>query len=206
MNRGRLITLEGGEGAGKSTNARYIQLWLRQRGRDVVITREPGGSPLAESIREIVLRDWTEHVPAVTEVLLMFAARAAHLKSTIIPALDAGKDVICDRFIDSSYAYQGGGKGIPMADIEQLERMVMPDVQPALTLVFDLDPVHGIERTLRRGEQNRFEAESIAYMQRVREVFLKRARALSARYAIIDAGLPLDRVQTDLLKVLEERL
>lgn len=206
MNRGRLITLEGGEGAGKSTNARFIQAWLQQQGRDVILTREPGGSPLAEAIREVVLRDWAEHLPDVTEVLLMFAARAAHLNNIIFPALDAGKDVVCDRFVDSSYAYQGGGKEFPMAQIEQLEKMVMPDFQPTLTVVFDLDPALGIERTQRRGEQNRFEAESFAFMSRVREIFLLRAKASPQRYAVVNAGRTLDAVQTDLRAILEQRL
>lgn len=206
MNRGRLITLEGGEGAGKSTNARFIQAWLQQRGRDVLLTREPGGSPLAEAIREVVLRDWAERLPDVSEVLLMFAARAVHLNNIILPALNAGKDVVCDRFVDSSYAYQGGGKGFPMTYIEQLERMVMPHFQPTLTLVFDLDPVFGVERTRRRGEQNRFESESRAFMNRVREIFLLRARTIPRRYAVIDAGQSLDLVQSDLRKILEQHL
>jgi dTMP kinase len=113
--RGRFITLEGGEGAGKSTQARFIRDWLVERGRDVVLTREPGGSPLAEAIRSLVLGDWAEGVTPATEALLMFAARAAHWHTTIAPALDAGKDVVCDRFVDSSYAYQGAGKACPIA-------------------------------------------------------------------------------------------
>jgi dTMP kinase len=206
MSHGRLITLEGGEGAGKSTNARVIKSWLEQQGREVVLTREPGGSPLAEAIREVVLSDWTEGLPGVTEVLLMFAARAAHLHHTILPALTAGKDVVCDRFVDSSYAYQSAGKGFPTDKVAQLEQMVMPGFQPTLTLIFDLDPAIGLERTQQRGQQNRFEAESLTYMQRVRNAFLARAQAEPGRYAIIDAARPLDAVQSDLIKILEQRL
>lgn len=198
--------MEGGEGAGKSTNARFIKAWLETRGRDVVLTREPGGSPLAEAIREIVLHQWHEGLPDVTEVLLMFAARAAHLKNIIYPALDAGKDVVCDRFVDSSYAYQGAGKGFPVEQIRQLEQMVMPDLQPTLTIIFDLEPSIGIERTQKRGVQNRFEAESLEYMRRVRMMFLARADANPERYAVVDAGRALNLVQADLHAVLEHRL
>ena len=206
MSRGRLITLEGGEGAGKSTNAHFIKSWLEARGREVVLTREPGGSPLAEAIRAVVLREWSEGLPGVTEVLLMFAARAAHLNHTILPALAADKDVVCDRFVDSSYAYQSAGKGFPQAQVAQLEQMVMPGFQPALTLIFDLDPTLGLQRTQQRGEQNRFEAESLAYMQRVRNLFLSRAQAAPQRYAVLDAARTLDAVQSDLKKILEQRL
>jgi dTMP kinase len=206
MSNGRLITLEGGEGAGKSTNARFIKGWLETRGREVILTREPGGSPLAEAIREVVLRDWAEGLTDMTEVLLMFAARSAHLHHTVLPALNADKDVVCDRFVDSSYAYQCAGKGFPEAQLRQLEQIVMRGLQPALTLIFDLDPVLGLQRTEQRGNQNRFEAESLAYRQRVREMFLVRSRAMPQRYAVLNAGRPLQAVQADLEKILEQRL
>lgn len=206
MTPGRLITLEGGEGAGKSTNARYIQTWLEQRGRSVLLTREPGGSPLAEDIRHLVLKDWDEGMPGACEILLMFAARSAHLQNTILPALNAGKDVICDRFIDSSYAYQGAGKGVPLDHIKALEDIVMSGFSPALTVVFDLDPESGIRRTQLRGEQNRFEWQTPDYLRRVRAMFLERAQAHPARCAVLDAGRPLDQVQADLARILQERL
>lgn len=206
MKTGHLITLEGGEGAGKSTNARYIQSWLSSRGREAILTREPGGSPLAEAIRQVVLQDWPEGLSGTTEILLMFAARDAHLRGTILPALQSGKDVICDRFIDSSYAYQGAGKGIAYDSIAQLEALVMPRFQPDLTIVFDLDPQQGLERTRQRGAQNRFESESLDYMRRVRETFLKRAQQHPERYAILDAGRSLDLVQQDLKGILEKSL
>jgi dTMP kinase len=206
MKPGRLITLEGGEGAGKSTNARYIQSWLEQRGRAVLLTREPGGSPLAEAIRDVVLRSWPEGMPPVTEALLMFAARAAHLRNTIQPALNAGADVVCDRFVDSSHAYQGAGNGFPPAALETLEKMVLEDFRPDLTIVFDLDPKLGLQRARSRGEQNRFEDETLAFMQRVRDCFLERARATPARYAVLDAGRELVQVQSGLERILESRL
>ena len=206
MIRGRFITLEGGEGAGKSTNARLIRSWLEQRGRSVVMTREPGGSPLAEAIRQVVLQRWDEGVPPLTEALLMFAARSAHLEATVLPALASGKDVICDRFVDSSYAYQVAGKGFPLQQLQALEQMVLGDLQPDLTIVFDLDPELGVARARSRGDQNRFEDETLAFMQRVRLAFLERAQAHPGRYAVLDAGRGLEQVQGDLTQILEARL
>lgn len=206
MQRGRFITLEGGEGAGKSTNARFIKAWLEQRGREVILTREPGGSELAEAIRAVVLQSWSEGMPPMTEALLMFAARSAHLEATVLPALEAGKDVICDRFVDSSYAYQGAGNGFSVAKLKSLEEMVLGDFRPDLTIIFDLDPNIGLQRARSRGDQNRFEDETVAFMQRVREAFLQRAKAEPVRYAILDAGRELEVVQKDLLRILELRV
>lgn len=206
MSRGRFITLEGGEGAGKSTQARAIRDWLQSRGREVVLTREPGGSPLAEAVRELVLRDWAEGIDVNTEVLLMFAARAAHLKQTIEPALAAGRDVICDRFVDSSYAYQGAGKGLAANHLQALEALVLGDFRPDLTLLLDLSPQLGLARAHHRGEANRFEAESLAFMQRVRDCFLARAQAAPQRYVVIDAAQELTDVTAQILRVLEQRL
>ncbi|HSW11509.1 MAG TPA: dTMP kinase [Solimonas sp.] len=204
--RGRFIVLEGGEGAGKSTHAASIRDWLQARGREVVQTREPGGSPLAEGIRKLVLESWTEGISAETEVLLMFAARAAHLRATILPALAAGKDVVCDRFVDSSHAYQGAGKGVDAEHLLALQRLVLKDLQPDLVLLFDLPPEQGLARARHRGDANRFEDESLAFMRRVRECFLQRAREGGARYAVIDAAPPLEAVRQQLLGVLESRL
>lgn len=205
MSRGRFVVLEGGEGAGKSTNALFVESWLKSRGRKVLLTREPGGAPLAEAIREIVL-GWSGQMPAQTELLLMFAARSAHVQKTILPALLAGVDVVCDRFVDSSYAYQGAGRGVPQAHIEGLERLVLGDLRPDLVIVFDLDPEAGLARARRRGEENRFEAEQLAFRQRVRAAFLERARVDAARYAILDAGRELAAVQSGLARILEQRL
>lgn len=203
---GRFITLEGGEGAGKSTAAQFIQDWLHARGRAVVRTREPGGSPLAEAIRKVVLADWAEGMPAKAEVLLMFAARAAHLAATVRPALAKGEDVVCDRFVDASYAYQGEGRGVPVAQLEQLERYVLAELKPDLTLLFDLDPEQGLQRAKGRGDTNRFEAEALDFQNRVRAAYLQRAAAQPQRYAVIDAAAPLVEVQAALAQVLEQRL
>ena len=196
--QGRFITLEGGEGAGKSTAAGYIRDWLSAQGRTVVMTREPGGSPLAEAIRE--------GVPPESEVLLMFAARAAHLSATIWPALARGEDVLCDRFVDASYAYQGEGRGVPLERLAQLEDYVLKGFAPQLTLVFDLPPEQGLARARSRGDANRFEAEAMAFQERVRAAYLARAAAHPERYAVIDAGAPLEAVKTAVLSVLEARL
>lgn len=203
---GRLITLEGGEGAGKSTHCRFIADWLQARGRQVTVTREPGGSPLAEAVRGIVLQDWAEGTTPETEVLLMFAARAAHWHATIAPALALGVDVVCDRFVDSSYAYQGGGRGLDPRHLQALEALVLGGARPDLTLLLDLEPQLGLARARQRGDANRFEAQNLAYMTRVREAFLARARAEPGRFAVIDAAQPLDRVRQALVRVLEERL
>lgn len=205
MSRGRFIVLEGGEGAGKSTNARFIQSWIHARNRKCIVTREPGGSAAAEAIRELVL-GWAGEMPAQTELLLMFAARSAHLATTIGPALRDDTDVICDRFVDSSYAYQGAGRGIPVAQIKLLEQMVVGDCQPDLVIVFDLEPEAGLARAGKRGEQNRFESEHLEFQHRVRNIFLERARSVPQRYAIIDAGRALIDVQADLAQILEQRL
>lgn len=203
---GRFITLEGGEGAGKSTQARFIRDWLLARQRSVVLTREPGGSPLAEAIRGLVLADWPEGIAAETEALLMFAARAAHVRTTILPALQAGSDVICDRFTDSSYAYQGAGKGVSDTALAALEALSLGNLRPDLTIVFDLPPQIGLARAQARGEANRFEAETLDFMERVRAAFLARARREPDRYAIIDASADREDVQRVLVQLLESRL
>lgn len=204
--RGRFIVLEGGEGAGKSTHIRSVRAWLEQRGREVVQTREPGGSPLAEAIRGVVLGDWPEGIDTATETLLIFAARAAHLHALIRPALAQGKDVVCDRFVDASYAYQGAARGLGTDAIAMLERFTLDSLRPDLVLLLDLDPALGLQRAKRRGEENRFEAETLDFMARVRAEYLRRAAAEPARYAVVDAAQPLPQVAADLQRVLEVRL
>lgn len=202
--RGRLITLEGGEGAGKSTHARYVKEFLERQGRRVVLTREPGGTPLAESIRNVLLDKNSQSMSSMTELLLMFAARAAHVEELIRPSLESGTDVICDRFVDASYAYQGGGRGIPRERISALESWVLGKLQPARVFVFDLPPALGLKRTGLRGEQNRFEAESIAFLERVRQTYLARAQQSPQRYRIIDASGSIQDVQKQLALALED--
>ena len=204
--RGHFITLEGGEGAGKSTQARFIRDWLVERGREVVLKREPGGSPLAEAILGLVLGDCAEGIDASTEVLMMCAARAAHWRATIAPALDAGKDVICDRFVDSSYAYQGAGKGIADDRLRVLEALAIGDARPDLTVLFDIEPELGLQRTRERGDENRFEQETMEFMERVRAAFLARAQAEPQRFVVIDATRDAAAVSADLAQRLDERL
>jgi dTMP kinase len=203
---GRFITLEGGEGAGKSTQAAFIAQWLEARGRTVVRTREPGGSPLAEAVRGLVLADWTEGVTPETELLLMFAARAAHVSHLVRPALARGDDVLCDRFVDASWAYQGAGRGIADEHLRALEKLALGALRPDLTLLLDLPVEIGLARAKSRGDANRFEAENLAFMNRVRGAYLARAQAERARYALIDASLSLADVQEQIQRVLEERL
>lgn len=206
---GLFITLEGPEGAGKSTNREYLAERLRERGIEVQLTREPGGTPLAERIRELLLAPSDEVMAVDTELLLMFAARAQHIAGVIRPALAGGAVVLCDRFTDATYAYQGGGRGLPMERIAQLERFVQGDLRPDLTLVFDLPVEVGLSRAAARGRLDRFEQEGRTFFDAVRSTYLQRAKADPARYRILDAAQSLDEVQRDLdalLPTLLERL
>ena len=195
---GLFITLEGPEGAGKSTNRDYLAARLREHGLDVVLTREPGGTPLAEQVRELLLAPSQETMAADTELLLVFAARAQHLAEVIRPALARGAVVLCDRFTDATYAYQGGGRGLSQARIAQLEQFVQGDLRPDLTLVFDL-PVHiGLQRAAARGRLDRFEQEGQPFFEAVRQAYLARAHQAPERYALLDAAQSLEAVQRDL--------
>ena len=200
------ITLEGIEGVGKSTNLAFIRDWLVQHGHDVVQTREPGGTPLAEQIRELLLAPRDEAVDSDTELLLMFAARAQHVAGVIKPALAAGKTVLSDRFVDASFAYQGGGRQLPMARIAALEAWLLADFKPALTVLLDLHPDIALARARQRGEADRFEREQQAFFVRVRDVYLQRAASEPQRFAIVDAGQPLADVQRDIAAVLQARV
>jgi dTMP kinase len=190
---GKFITLEGGEGAGKSTNLAFVAAWLRERGCRVVTTREPGGTPLAEHIRALLLEVREERVAPDAELLLMFAARAQHLAEQIKPALARGDWVLCDRFTDATYAYQGGGRGVDATRIATLEHLVQGALQPDLTLYLDIDPLVA-EARLEGRDRDRFEREQAAFFARVRAVYLERA-ARFARFRVIDAGATLDEVQ-----------
>ncbi|QRY78566.1 dTMP kinase [Pseudomonas sp. PDNC002] len=206
---GLFITLEGPEGAGKSTNREYLAERLRERGIEVQLTREPGGTPLAERIRELLLAPSDEKMAADTELLLVFAARAQHIAQVIRPALERGAVVLCDRFTDATYAYQGGGRGLPVERIAQLESFVQGGLRPNLTLVFDLPVEIGLSRAAARGRLDRFEQEGRAFFEAVRNTYLDRARAEPARYHILDAAQSLAEVQGDLdrlLPTLLERL
>ena len=192
---GLFITLEGPEGAGKSTNREYLAERLRDQGLDVVMTREPGGTPLAERIRELLLAPSDEAMAVDTELLLMFAARAQHLAQVIRPALARGAVVLCDRFTDATYAYQGGGRGLSQARIATLETFVQGALRPDLTLVFDLPVEVGLARAAARGRLDRFEQEGQAFFEAVRQAYLQRAQGEPQRYSVLDAAQPLEAVQ-----------
>ncbi len=203
MSRGRFITLEGIEGAGKSTVARYILEWLRGRGQRAVLTREPGGTPLAERVRELVLKPDGEALPAEAEMLLMFAARSVHLANLIRPALERGDWVVCDRFTDATRAYQGGGRGLDRTAIEALAQLVHADLQPDLTLLLDLPVPTGMARArARRGQTDRFEQEQAAFFERVRAAYLELARAEAPRFCVVDAARDLPAVQASVAAAL----
>jgi dTMP kinase len=187
--RGRFITLEGIEGAGKSSLQLALAQALTEGGHTVVCTREPGGTALAEEIRQLTLARRAEGVPATTELLLMFAARAAHVAQLIRPALERGEWVVCDRFTDASRAYQGGGRGLPTADIDHLARIAHPQLQPNLTLLLDVTPALGLTRARQRNAQgDRFEDEALEFFARVRASYLQLAQAEPERIRVLDAS------------------
>ncbi|HEY5683604.1 MAG TPA: dTMP kinase [Sulfuricaulis sp.] len=204
MPRRIFITLEGGEGAGKSTNLAFAHQWLQHNGCDVVITREPGGTELGEHIREILLDGNQHHITPDSEMLLMFAARAEHINKVIRPALDAGKVVLCDRFTDATYAYQGGGRGLDANRIAVIENWVQGDLRPDLTLLFDVPVEAGRERAGQRSEPDRFERENNEFFRRVRETYLARAAQEPKRIRVIDASRPLEQVEQQIVSVLQE--
>ncbi|MDA9003886.1 dTMP kinase [bacterium] len=191
----QFITVEGVEGVGKSTNVTFIHQYLLDKGIDVVVTREPGGTPLAEDIRAQLLADRKETVCDVTELLLMFAARAQHIDAVIKPALNKGQWVLCDRFTDATFAYQGGGRGMDVGTIHQLSRIVQDTLTPSLTFLLDCDVTVGMERVMRRGQLDRFELEKIDFFERVRAAYLSLAIEHKARFRTIAAGEPINEVQ-----------
>ena len=204
MISGRFITLEGIEGAGKSTVARYILEWLRARNVPAVLTREPGGTPLAERVRELVLKPDGEALPATAELLLMFAARSIHVANLVRPALARGEWVICDRFTDATRAYQGGGRGLDPARIESLAMLVHADLAPDLTLLLDLPVSVGLARArARQGQTDRFEQERGPFFERVRATYLAIAHAEPRRVRIVDAARELPAVQAAVGAVLQ---
>lgn len=204
---GYLITLEGGEGAGKTTAAAMIRDWLMAKGREVVMTREPGGTPLAERIRAVLLDPEVKAMSPTTELLLMFAARSENLDQLIRPALAKGQDVVCDRFTDASRAYQGAGRGLGLARVDLLAEVVHGDLSPDLTLLLDVPVGLGMERVGQRGDKlNRFELAEQAFFERVRQGYLDQAAKEPQRFCIINAAQSLSEVQADILVALENRL
>jgi dTMP kinase len=206
MIRGTFITIEGGEGAGKTTMMERMADWLTRHGRRVVRTREPGGTELAEKLREILLDRNSVGLSGQAELLLMFASRAQHLDELIRPALLRGDTVLCDRFTDATWAYQGGGRGLPEADIAALEGLVHGDLQPDLTVLLDLPVEQGLQRASRRSESDRFESESGGFFARVRQAYLQRAAEAPGRFAVVDASGTEDQVWAQVERVLQERM
>jgi dTMP kinase len=202
--RGQFITFEGTEGVGKSTQLTNAASTLDQMGVDYILTREPGGTPMAESIRELLLAPRDEPVNEITELLLMFAARAQHLHTRILPALERGHWVLCDRFTDATFAYQGGGRGVPEERIALLETLVQGDIRPDHVIVLDAPVDTGMARARKRGELDRFEQEDLDFFQRIRDAYLARATAQPARYHVIDAARPLAEVSEQVSGLLNQ--
>jgi dTMP kinase len=201
--KGQFITVEGIEGVGKTTNIEFIHQRLLAAGKDVVVTREPGGTPLGEAIRGLLLDPQYTGMDSTCELQLMFAARAEHLARVIRPALEKGRWVLCDRFTDATYAYQGGGRGIDTGIIARLETLVQGDFRPDITLLLDVPVEVGLARASKRGDLDRFEQEKVEFFERVRQSYLDMARQNAARYRVIDASQPLEQVQQQLEVVLQ---
>ncbi len=195
METGKFITFEGIEGVGKSTNIAHLTRALQSRGINVLTTREPGGTPMAERIRDLVAEHGDEAMPDIAELLLVFAARALHVNNVIEPALSAGTWVICDRFTDSSRAYQGGGRGLPQEDINRLAQWVHGDLRPDLTILLDTPVEVGMNRAGRRNEPDRFESEQSEFFERVRATYLQLAEHEPQRFVVVDATRDLDIVR-----------
>ena len=203
MSRGRFLTFEGGEGAGKSSNIRFAQTRLEARGIPCLVTREPGGTEVAEAIRQVLLSPHQEPVAPMTELLLVFAARAQHLAHCIQPALAQGTWVLCDRFTDTTYAYQGAGREMGAAPVAALEQLVQGTLRPDLTLLFDVPVEVGMARAGKRGSPDRIESEQVAFFERIRASFKAQARQLPSRWRVIDAARPLPEVEQQVAAVLD---
>ena len=200
---GKFITIEGTEGVGKTTNIEFIQTWLNQQQVDFVTTREPGGTPLAEQIRELLLTPRDEKVCNSAELLLMFAGRAQHLDQVIVPAIQSGRCIVCDRFTDATYAYQGFGRGMDSTLIAHLERLVQAELRPDLTLILDIPVEIGLQRASQRSAPDRFEREQTEFFERVRQGYLSIAANEPERCVVIDASQPLEDVQRDITTALK---
>lgn len=202
--RSRLISIEGGEGAGKSTLLAGLRGYFQRTGMDVLYTREPGGTPAGEAVRALVLDPAHRGIAAETELLLMFAARAQLVRAVLRPALDAGRWVLCDRFTDASYAYQGGGRGIDAARIAELERLATDGLKPDLTLLLDLPVAEGRARASQRSDADRIEAERDDFFERVRAAYRARAQAEPARFCVIDSTQSPERVLHEAVAAIEK--
>ena len=204
MTRGKFITLEGVDGVGKSTNIELISGLLESHGHDVLVTREPGGTRLGERIRDVLLDKAEHQMTPMTELLLMFAARAQHVEEVIKPALGQGTWVVSDRFTDSSFAYQGGGRQLGSAVVAELEKQVLGSFRADMVIILDLDVQAGLDRASKISEADRFESEAREFFDRVREAFLVRSR--EPGYHLVDAGRSIEEVQADITRIMEELL
>jgi len=204
MNRGRFITVEGIEGVGKSSNIAVLVEHIEQAGFDVLTTREPGGTPVAEDIRKLLKDHGDEPIPEIAELLMMFAARALNVNNVIRPALEAGQWVISDRFTDSSRAYQGGGRGLPMETIDSLANWVHADTWPDITILLDAPVAVGMSRANSRGEPDRIEREKHDFFQRVRDCYLDIARREPERFVVLDATRSLNEVRADVGRLAQQ--
>lgn len=205
MKKGLFITLEGIEGVGKSTHAVFITELLQNNGHEVTLTREPGGTGTGEAIREILLHHKVENIADVTELLLIFSARAQHLDEVIRPALAKNTSIVCDRFTDATYAYQGGGRGLGKDKVRLLEDWVQEGLKPDLTLLFDAPVATGLSRAKKRSAADRFESETIAFFEQVRSTYLDIARAEPERVYVIDAAQSLQQVQADISELFKRK-
>ena len=201
---GKFITIEGQDGAGKSTNLDVVLASLHGANIDVVVTREPGGTPLGEKLRSMVLSSTDQDFGAMAELLLIFAARAQHIQEVILPALEAGKWVLCDRFTDATFAYQGGGRGLDNNKINELELLVQGELQPDLTLLLDVSVETGEHRAGMRSAPDRFERQKSEFKARVRQTYLERAEAYPERFRVIDAGEEIDAVKSQVSSVIAD--
>jgi dTMP kinase len=206
VNNGYFISLEGGEGAGKSTQQKRIVEWLSEHGKIVIEAREPGGTAVSEQIRQVLLDTRNAGLNATAELLLMFAARSQLVQEVILPALSEGKVIVCDRFADASYAYQGGGRQLNAETIATVEKLVLNDLQPDLTLLFDVPVELGLTRVAGRGDADRFEVESSRFFERVRNAYLQRAAAYPQRFRVIDANRDQEQVWQQVKSVLSAAL
>lgn len=204
--KAKFLTVEGVEGVGKSTNMATIETMLSQQGIRFVKTREPGGTEIAERIRALLLDPQIEPMAEMTELLLVFAARAEHIEKVIKPALARGEWVLCDRFTDATFAYQGGGRGLSVSTIERLQTLVQGELRPDLTVILDLDPEIGLARARERGELDRFENEAHSFFLKVRTSYLEIAQKEPERCLVIDAGESLEQVRSSLTRALNARL
>lgn len=203
--QGKFITFEGTEGVGKTTQIQLLENYLQSNNIDTIITREPGGTKTGEQVREILLDQNSVHIDSKAELLLMFAARAQHLEEVIFPALHKNIWVLCDRFTDASYAYQGGGRSVPISQIQAIEAVVQGNFRPDLTILLNCDVKKGMQRVAKRGKKDRFEKERLEFFEKVQQTYLQLAKNNPQRFEVIDADQTVDEVAAMIQKIVNTR-